>query len=86
MHGCNRLPDSAKVIDKVVRVGEKLHVGGRIQWLKSTNCFYYICTYPRPLLPDPDPIFAPKRIVALDQGITPFQEWYLPTSGESYRG
>jgi hypothetical protein len=65
-HGGIRIQDSAKVIDEVVRVGKHLHAGGRIQWVKSTNSFYYIWTYPRPILPDLDNTFASKRIVALD--------------------
>ena len=81
-HGGIRLRDSRRVIDEVVKLGKNLHAGGRIQWVKNTDSFYYIWTYSRPLLIDEDALFEKKRIVALDPGMAPFQEWYSPTSGE----
>jgi transposase len=77
-----RLQDSKRVIGEVVKLGKNLHAGGRIQWVKNTDSFYYIWTYPQPLLIDEDALFERKRIAALDPGMAPFQEWYSPTSGE----
>ena len=77
-----RMRDRTAVIDAVVRNGKVLHAGGRIQWVKGTNAFYFIWPFPREVKVDPDPTFAAKRIVALDPGLAPFQEWYSPTSGE----
>ncbi|MBV5268367.1 MAG: hypothetical protein JZU67_07730, partial [Burkholderiaceae bacterium] len=52
------------------------------QWNKHLGRFYFIYAYVQPKLEDPDPEFLRKRIVATDPGITPFQEWYSPTTGE----
>ena len=77
-----RLWARSEVIRQVVDHGKVLHAGGRIQWVKGTNAFYFIWPFPREFNVDPDPTFANKRIVALDPGCAPFQEWYSPTSGE----
>ena len=77
-----RLWARTAVIDAVVRNGKVLHAGGRIQWVKNLNAFYFVWTFPREVQVDPDPTFAAKRVVSLDPGCAPFQQWYSPTSGE----
>jgi len=71
-----------KIIAKIVATGAKLHAEAMIQWNKSMNAFYFIWVDELPILPDPDKSFQNKRIVALDPGSSPFQQWYSPTSGE----
>ncbi len=44
--------------------------------------FYFVWVGEIPKLPDPDESFQNKRIVALDPGCAPFQQWCSPTSGE----
>ena len=77
-----RLWGRSAVIDAVVRNGKVLHAGGRIQWVKNINAFYFVWTFPRKVEVDPKPTFVGKSIVALDPGCAPFQQWYSPTSGE----
>jgi transposase len=77
-----RLQDSNRIITKMVAEGNRLHENAKIHWDKRTGAFHFIYLYTIPRLPDPDPTFAAKRIVSMDPGCAPFQEWYSPTSGE----
>lgn len=81
-HGPLRIQGKDWIIEKIVQTGTKLHADAKIQWDKRTNAFYFIWVDEIPKLPDPDMSFQNKRIVALDPGCSPFQEWYSPTSGE----
>jgi len=76
-----RLQDRQRVIDKLVEEGRCLKENAKIQWHKATGAYYLIYLYTIPNLPDPDPAFERKRIVATDPGCSPFQQWYSPTSG-----
>ena len=82
MHGPIRIQGKDKLIAKVVAAGIKLHADAMIQWDKGMNAFYFIWVDEVPILPDPDEAFENKRIVSLDPGTSPFQQWYSPTSGE----
>ena len=77
-----RLQDSKKVIERLLGEQTRLKENGKIQWNKRVGVFYFIYAYEQPKLVDPDPAFERKRVVATDPGISPFQEWYSPTSGE----
>jgi hypothetical protein len=77
-----RLRDSRKVIAMLLAEATQLKENAKIQWNKRLGRFYFIYAYVQPKLKDPDPEFLRKRIVATDPGITPFQEWYSPTTGE----
>ena len=81
-YGGFRLLDSKKVIEKLLKESAGLKEQAKIQWDKRINRFYFIYAYVQPKLEDPDPTFERKRIVAMDPGMTPFQEWYSPTTGE----
>ena len=76
-----RLQDSEKVIDKILKEGNRLHEDAKIRWDKRTGTYHFIYLHVIPQLEDPDPEFEHKRILATDPGCTPFQEWYSPTSG-----
>ena len=78
------MEDKVAVIERLV--GERTpRFDGKLRWDKRTDSFHFIYTYELPRLPDPDPLFAHKRIVATDPGVYPFQAWYSPTSGEHGR-
>jgi transposase len=77
-----RIQGSTKIIKKIIETGTKLHAEALIQWDKIRNVFYFIWIDDVPVKPDPDPIFARKRVVALDPGSRPFQQYYSPTSGD----
>jgi transposase len=77
-----RLQDSQRVIDMIVSEGTNMLENAKILWDKRTGKFHFIYAYVLPKLDDPDPTFQTKRIVATDPGISPFQEWYSPTSGQ----
>jgi transposase len=81
-HGPIRIQGKDKLIAKVVTTGIKLHADAMIQWDQRLGAFYFIWVEELPVAPDPDPLFSNKRIVALDPGSAPFQQWYSPTSGE----
>jgi putative transposase len=76
-----RLQDSQRVVDMMVSEGTRMLENGKIMWDKRTGKFHFIYAYVLPKLEDPDPTFRSKRVVATDPGISPFQEWYSPTSG-----
>ena len=77
-----RLQDSSKVIKLLLAEQTRLKENAKIHWNKGLGKFYFIYAYEQPKLVDPDPMFQQKRIVATDPGLSPFQEWYSPTSGE----
>ena len=81
-HGMIRIQGKRKVIDMVVNTGKNLQAAAKIQWDKQADAFYFIWVHDKLVPPDPDPTFQTKRIVALDPGSAPFQQWYSPTSGE----
>ena len=81
-HGPIRIQGKDKLIAKVIAAGTKLHADAMIQWDKSMDAFYFIWVDELLIHPDPDKSFQDKRIVALDPGSAPFQQWYSPTSGE----
>jgi transposase len=76
------MQDSERIITRILAEGNRLHEDAKIQWDKKTGAFYFIYMYTVPKEEDPDPEFINKRIVAMDPGCAPFQEWYSPTSGE----
>ena len=78
------LEDKPHVIERMVAEGKPL-VDGKLTWDKRLGTFHFLYTYILPTLPDPDPTFETKRIVAADPGVFPFQAWYSPTSGEHGR-
>ena len=77
-----RLRDSQRVIDRLLADGDRLKFTSLIQWDKRISAFYFLYVFEIPRLEDPDPLFSTKRIVATDPGISPFQHWYSPTSGQ----
>ena len=77
-----RIQGTSKIIQRIMAAGAKLHAAALIQWDKIRNAFYFIWVDDVPVPPDPDPTFENKRIVSLDPGSAPFQQWYSPTSGE----
>lgn len=77
-----RLQDRGHVIDRMLAEGRRLREACRIQWEKRSRQFYFIYVYDLPSLPDPDPHFETKRLVATDAGGRTFNAWYSPTSGE----
>jgi len=81
-HGMIKIQGKRKVIDMVVSTGVNLQAAAKIQWDKQADAFYFIWVHDQPVPPDPDPTFQTKRVVALDPGSAPFQQWYSPTSGE----
>ena len=81
-HGGIRLQDSRKVVEQMLSESAGLKENAQIQWNKRLGCFYFIYAYEQPKLEDPDPLFERKRIVATDPGLSPFQQWYSPTTGE----
>ena len=76
-----RMQDKPRVIDRLLAEGRRLKETCRIQWDKRTNSFHFLYVYDLPALPDPDPGFETKRLVATDPGERTFQTWYSPTSG-----
>jgi len=72
------------VIEKMVAEGVPIE-SGKILWNKELGTFHFIYLFSIPILPDPDPTFLTKRIVANDPGVIPFQAFYSPTSGEHGR-
>ena len=78
------LEDKKSMIERLVAEEIPLH-DGKIIWNKRLGTFHFCYTYELPALPDPDPRFQNKRIVAADPGVFPFQAWYSPTSGEHGR-
>ena len=81
-HGAIRIQGKDKIISKIIATGTKLHADAMIQWDKGMDAFYFVWVDELPVSPDPDKPFNHKRIVALDPGSAPFQQWYSPTSGE----
>jgi len=77
-----RIQGTSKIIQRIMTAGVKLHAAALIQWDKIRNAFYFIWVDDVPVPTDPDPTFESKRIVSLDPGSAPFQQWYSPTSGE----
>ena len=77
-----RLQDQPRVIARMVSEGNHLEEEAKILWDKRMDSFHFIYTYVLPILPDPDPTFQTKSVVACDPGCYPFQAWYSPTSGE----
>ena len=75
------LEDKPRVIERLLAESSP-RFDGKILWDKRVGCFHFIYTYEIPRLPDPDPAFVDKRIVATDPGVYPFQAWYSPTSAE----
>ena len=80
--GALRVQGKSKIIQKIIDTGVKLHAAAKIQWDKTRNALYFIWIDDMIVPPDPDPTFQHKRIVSLDPGSAPFQQWYSPTSGE----
>jgi transposase len=78
------LEDKVDIIERLVSEGTP-RFDGKLTWDKRIGAFHFIYTYELPRLPDPDPAFQTKRIVATDPGVYPFQAWYSPTSGEHGR-
>jgi hypothetical protein len=76
------LQDSQGVIERLLKESGGLKENIKILWNKGLNWFYFLFSYEQPKLEDPDPLFEHTCIVATDQGLSPFQEWYLPTTGE----
>lgn len=76
-----RLQDKPHVIAKLLAEGGVLKETCKIRWDKRINSFHFIYVYDRPALPDPDPLFETKRVVATDLGISPPCTWYSPSSG-----
>ena len=76
--------DKLKVIERMMAEDRPL-ADGKLTWDKRLETYHFIYTYELPPLPDPDPTFQNKRIVAADPGAYPFQAWYSPTSGEHGR-
>ena len=72
----------SKIIKKIMSAGANLHAAAMIRWDKIRNAFYFIWIDDMLIPTDPDPAFEHKRIVSLDPGSAPFQQWYSPTSGE----
>ena len=77
-----RLRDSQRVVDRLITDGKRLKFTSYMQWDKRISAFYFLYVFEIPRLEDPDPLFAAKRVVATDPGISPFQHWYSPTSGQ----
>lgn len=80
--GALRVQGKAPLIAKILSAGRNLHAAAKLQWDKTRNALYFIWVEDVPILPDDDPAFEHKRIVSLDPGSAPFQQWYSPTSGE----
>ena len=78
------LEDKPTIIEKLVTESSP-RFDGKIVWDKRVGSFHFVYTYEIPRLPDPDPTFMDKRIVATDPGVYPFQAWYSPTSAEHGR-
>ena len=76
-----RVQDREQVIAKLLSEGNRLHEDAKIRWDKRLGTYHFIYTYVMERKADPDPEFQSKRIVALDPGCNPFQQWYSPTSG-----
>ena len=77
-----RLVDKPSVIAMLVSDGKLMKEEAKILWDKRLGTFHLIYTYVLPRLPDPDPAFQNKSVVACDPGVYPFQAWYSPTSGK----
>ena len=81
-----RLQDKPHVIARLRTEGPKGQGDGvintcRIQYDKRSDSFHFLYVYELAPLPDPDPSFKTKRVVATDPGVRSFQTWYSPTSG-----
>jgi transposase len=81
-HGPIRIQGRDRILSKVIATGTALHADAMIQWDKGLDAFYFVWVDQLSIAPDPDASFVDKRIVALDPGSAPFQQWYSPTSGE----
>jgi transposase len=80
-----RLTDSSKFIQMMLMEGNRLKENAKIHWDKRTGKFHFIYMYVQPKLADNNndtASFDTKRIVAMDPGVTPFQEFYSPHSGK----
>jgi len=77
-----RLVDKPDVIARLVAQGNHMSEEAKILWDKRLGTFHFIYTYVLPRLPDPDPTFQAKSVVACDPGVYPFQAVYSPTSGK----
>ena len=77
-----RLQDKAFVVERMLAEGNRLKEDAKIKWDRRTDAYYFVYTFEQPKLPDPDPEFKGKRVVTLDSGVTPFNAFYSPTSGE----
>ena len=77
-----RLQDHPRIIERLLAEGRHLKEEAKLRWDKRVNAFHLLYTYELPRLPDPDPTFKAKRVVACDPGCYPFQAWYAPRSGE----
>ena len=75
------LQDSVRAVQLMVAEGRRLKEDAKILWDKVTDRFYFVYAFTQSVLPDPDPTFQQKRLVATDPGCYPFQAWYSPTSG-----
>lgn len=76
-----RVQDREHVIARLLSEGNRLREDAKIRWNKRLGTYHFIYTYVMERKADPDPEFQSKRIVALDPGCNPFQQWYSPTSG-----
>ena len=81
-HGGIRLQDKPHVIAMLLAEGTRLRETCKIKWDKRTNSFHFLYVYDRAALPDPDPQFETKRVVATDLGISPPCTWFSPTTGD----
>ena len=76
------LQDHARFITRLLAEGAQLKEEAKLRWDKRVHTFHLLYTYELPRLPDPDPTFQTKRVVACDPGCQPFQAWYAPGTGE----
>ena len=74
------MEDKVSTIERLVQEREPVY-DGKIIWDKRVGSFHFVYTYRLPCLPDPDPRFINKDIVATDPGVYPFQAFYSPTAG-----
>jgi transposase len=76
-----RLQDKKHVVEKLLKVGNRLPEECAILWDKRTDDWHFKFVYDLPVLPDPDPGFETKRVVATDPGVRNFMTFYCPRSG-----
>lgn len=74
------MEDKVATIQRLVQERDPVY-DGKIVWDKRTDRFHFVYTYMLPRLPETDPHFINKHIVATDPGVYPFQAFYSPTSG-----